>query len=84
MPDIRPSTLDAIIDVFVSSGSQGICIPINNGNRGNLVLFGRGFFDELSDINGDRGGKAVLNSHDGDVTEVLVDDPGIHMDHNNP
>jgi len=84
MPEVQPTTINALISALDPTTSRDICVPIEDGRRGNPVLFGRRFFAELSAIDGDRGGKAVLKAHADAVSEVAVADPGIHIDHDKP
>lgn len=84
MPNLEPATLDALISAFDPTAGRSICIPVQAGRRGNPVLFGREHFAELRQLNGDRGGKAVVQSNPAAVVNVPVDDPGIHLDFDNP
>ena len=63
---------------------RSICLPVQEGRRGNPVLFSRVHFPALSALTGDRGGKAVIRANPGAVKEVAVADPGIHLDFDNP
>ena len=50
------------------------------GKQGNPVLFGRRHFIKLTSLNGDRGGRTVVKKTPGAVKEVMVNDPGVHVD----
>lgn len=52
--------------------------------RGHPVVFGRRWFDNLEQLQGDRGGKAVITSNPSAVVEVLVKDTGILYDVDRP
>lgn len=80
MPCLSPKTLDALITAFVPTSGKTICVPVQAGKQGNPVLFGRRHFIELTSLNGDRGGKTVVKKTPGAVKEVMVNDPGIHVD----
>ena len=80
MPNLSTSTLDALITAFVKSDEHRICIPNQDGRRGNPVLFGRKHFAELTEISGDQGGKAIVEANSKAVREVIVRDPGVHKD----
>ncbi|MEK9725214.1 MAG: NTP transferase domain-containing protein, partial [Rhodospirillaceae bacterium] len=67
-----------------TAGDAAICVPVQGGWRGNPVLFGRAHFAALTALDGDRGGKAVVQANAGKVIEVAVDDPSIHIDHDTP
>lgn len=80
MPNLLPETVNSLIAAFAPSIGRTICIPVQENRRGNPILFGRDHFAELSDLSGDRGGKAVVEKNSASIAEVFVDDPGIHLD----
>jgi molybdenum cofactor cytidylyltransferase len=84
MPKLETATVDALIDTFDDTVGRSICLPVQEGRRGNPVLFSHTHFSSLSTLTGDRGGKAVVQANPDAVTEVAVADPGIHLDFDNP
>ncbi|MFC4451771.1 nucleotidyltransferase family protein [Halorussus aquaticus] len=88
MPCVEVATVEAILreyrdgrgdDVHDSrGGTPGIVAPRHEGRRGNPVLFDARYFDELDRVEGDAGGRALLESDP--VTWVEVADPGVHRD----
>lgn len=84
MPKIETATVDALIDAFDDATGRSIYLPVQEGRRGNPVLFSRVHFPALSVLTGDRGGKAVIRANPDAVKEVAVADPGIHLDFDNP
>ena len=80
MPSLSPNTLDAMITAFGKSTAHSICIPNQDGRRGNPVLFGRKHFAELTELSGDQGGKAIVEANSNAVIEEIVSDPGVHKD----
>lgn len=54
------------------------------GRRGHPVGFSRRWFDQLSALTGDQGGKAILDQHLGEIKLVAVDDPGVVRDIDRP
>lgn len=56
----------------------GIVAPRHEGRRGNPVLFDARYFDALASVEGDAGGRALLDSEP--VAWVDVDDPGVRLD----
>jgi molybdenum cofactor cytidylyltransferase len=57
-----------------------ISFPVHEGRRGNPVLWGRGFFEALGKLDGDRGGRQVLNDNPAAVNSISWYDDSIHRD----
>lgn len=57
-----------------------ILVPECGGRRGHPVIFGSAYFKELSLLEGDRGGAAILKSHKESLILVSVNDAGIFED----
>jgi molybdenum cofactor cytidylyltransferase len=81
MPHIKTSTYDALIKKYAPEKGHHMCVPLQNGNRGNPVLIGHKYFDQFQQLQGDKGGKPILDKNSCAVLEVPVDDPGIHQDY---
>jgi len=84
MPKLETATVDALINTFDVAVGRSIYLPVQEGRRGNPVLFNQTHFSSLSALTGDRGGKVVVQANPDAVTEVAVADPGIHLDFDNP
>ncbi|SNT32594.1 molybdenum cofactor cytidylyltransferase [Noviherbaspirillum humi] len=80
MPFIQSSTLQALQAALVAGAD--IAVPVREGRRGNPVAFSRRHLPELLSLGGDEGARRLLRAHP--VTEVAVDDPGIHRDIDQP
>lgn len=79
MPRVRAATLDALIAAFGTDETRsGAVAPVFAGRRGNPVLLGRALFGAVAGLDGDVGAKALLK--DTHVREIVVDDPGVHID----
>jgi molybdenum cofactor cytidylyltransferase len=81
MPDVKPSTVAALVGAFDAAAGKDICVPAAGGRRGNPVLFGRAHFAALRAIAGDRGGKEIVAAHAANVAEVAVEDVGVLADY---
>ncbi len=81
MPHLLPATITQLIEAYSPETGADICIPEYEGKPGNPVLFGRRFFGQLGKLTGDTGGKPIVRSNAAFCLRVPVNDPGIHIDH---
>jgi len=82
MPHVSPATVDALIDCYEWGAGTALAAAYR-GTRGNPVLFDGRFFDALTDVSGDVGGRDILLSSP-DAVLVDVDDPGVVRDVDTP
>lgn len=75
MPWVRPETL---LQVAARITADQACVPVYQGRRGHPVGFGRGYAGGLAALQGDQGGRRLLEQ--GQVTLLEVDDPGVLQD----
>lgn len=75
MPFILPSTIEQVLAQVVD---DCISVPVQDGEYGHPVGFGRSFAEGLKALSGDRGAKPIFAQ--GRVVEVAVDDPGVLWD----
>lgn len=80
MPWIAPAHIDALIDAFQPVEGREICVPMYQGKRGNPVLFGARFFEEMTHLAGDVGARALLDAHTEVVFQVPVQHSGVLVD----
>ena len=81
MPHIKPSTYEALINGYAPEKGHHICVPIEANKHGNPVLIGRNYFAQVKHLQGDKGGKPIIEKNPEAVLVPPVDDPGIHQDH---
>ena len=81
MPMIRPATINLIAR---HAAPDRICVPMFDERAGHPVAFGAAFFETLSQCEGDRGARWIIESHTTSVDTLAVDDPGIHRDIDTP
>ncbi|MEQ8952434.1 nucleotidyltransferase family protein, partial [Parvibaculum sp.] len=74
MPDIRGAHLEKLISAFDPEEGRTICVPTVSGKRGNPVLWGREWFDAMSDVKGDTGAKHLIGENEDAVCEVPMPD----------
>jgi len=78
-PGLTPGVLNAVVEGYRVSRAP-IVAPFYRGRRGNPVLFARALFAELGQVEGDRGGRALLVRYEQDVAHVDLDDAAILLD----
>lgn len=81
MPFIRPDTYRAVAAALAPGR---IVIPAYDGRRGHPVGFDRCYFPDLKKLAGDRGARELITASPGAVVEVVVRDPGILVDVDEP
>ncbi|HDS1733734.1 MULTISPECIES: nucleotidyltransferase family protein [Pseudomonas] len=81
MPFIQPATLAALL---ADAQSQRICRPAYHGTPGHPVVFGRAFWAELAQLQGDQGARVVVQANRSAVHTIAVDDPGVLRDIDRP
>jgi CTP:molybdopterin cytidylyltransferase MocA len=65
-------------------GKKAIVLPTFNGRRGHPAIFSRTLFGELLAAPDDKGARAVVWAHAGDVLEVPTEEEGILLNINDP
>jgi molybdenum cofactor cytidylyltransferase len=75
MPFILPFSIE---NVLAGMRSDSVSVPVQDGEYGHPVGFGRDFAAGLMALSGDRGAKPLFAK--GRVVEVAVDDPGVLWD----
>ena len=80
MPKIQPEHINQLIENFDPLKGWEICIPTNNGKRGNPVLIGSRFFPYIFETSGDVGAKQVMKQHSDKIVEVEIGTSDIHFD----
>ncbi len=71
MPEITANDLDRLIAAFDVAAGHEICRGVSqDGRPGHPVLFGRRFFENLGDLSGDAGARAMLTQWSDFVVDV--------------
>jgi molybdenum cofactor cytidylyltransferase len=84
MPDIAAKHIGLLIAAFEPEEGREIGVPTHNGKRGNPVLWGRRFFQEMHEISGDVGARHLIGANESLVYEVEFEDTGVLMDLDTP
>ena len=80
MPFIATATLRELVDCMGQLDDHAIVQPFYRDSPGHPVGFGRAHFDALSNLTGDVGAKAVVQTHGSQLRAVQVDDVGVIRD----
>jgi len=78
-PALTSGVLAALVTHFYETGAP-IVAPVYAGRRGNPVLFHHSLFAELLAVEGDQGGRVLLNRYREKVELLPVDDPAVVLD----
>lgn len=84
MPRVSSALVAQLARTFDPAAGAHIVLPVRAGKRGNPVLWGRRFFDELQAVEGDVGGRHLLGTNVEAVREVEVADAGVLLDVDTP
>lgn len=77
MPCVAPETIDRL-RATLPEHSDEILLPEFDSLWGNPALIPARYFEDLADLEGDVGGRALFD--DRPIGHVVVSDPGIHRD----
>jgi molybdenum cofactor cytidylyltransferase len=78
MPAVDAATIDALTDAYRANAGDALAAA-HGGRRGNPVLFDARYFEALSDVSGDIGGREIL-LESGRAALVETGDPGVLND----
>ena len=81
MPFVKTTTYQTLAKSLTVSN---IVVPVFDGRLGNPVGFGKRYFKNLLMLNGDSGGRSLLQTHADAVERIEVDDPAILYDIDTP
>lgn len=78
MPFVAPQTIETVVAAYAAGAGEALAAAFD-GDRGNPVLFDARFFDALTDVDGDIGGRELFLESDSSAL-IEVDDPGVRRD----
>ena len=84
MPGVGAALIDRLIAAFDPVEGRAIVVPTRHGKRGNPVLWGRAFFQEMQVVSGDVGARHLIGEHAGAVVEIEADSDGPLLDIDTP
>jgi molybdenum cofactor cytidylyltransferase len=83
MPRISPATIALLVDAAGTS-VEALVAPVHDGRRGNPVILGRRWFNDLAGLSGDSGARQLLKDYGRNVTDVPVAEDTIFVDIDTP
>ena len=84
MPLVRPDDLKRMMAAFNVEEGRTIIAPVQGRKLGNPVLWGKEHFPSLQALQGDRGGRSLLEAHRTDIVEIAIAHDGILLDADSP
>lgn len=78
-PLLDSKTINIIIEMFKSSDKE-IIVPSYIGKKGSPTLFSSKFKDKLLEVEGDRGGRNIIEDNPTKVGYVTIDDYKVGLD----
>ena len=86
LPGIKSSHINSIIEehLLTDNRKSKITIPSFKGQKGNPVIWGRSFFHDLSNLEGDVGGRTLFSEHPAAINILEMDDPWVVKDADTP
>jgi molybdenum cofactor cytidylyltransferase len=84
MPLVDAAAIQKLVAAFNPVEHRSICVPVYDGKRGNPVLWGRRHFPALMAVEGDQGGRGLLDMLADEVVEVPVSNDGVLRDADTP
>ena len=86
LPGIKSGHINRIIEEHLSSENRSskITIPSFKGETGNPVIWGKSFFHDLSNLEGDVGGRVLFSQHPAAINLIEMDDPSVVTDTDTP
>lgn len=81
MPFVQPETLLLLCEEFLNKASiDAICVPLCEGKRGNPVIIGATYKQDLMSLQGDTGAKSLLQRFSHKVSSLETRDEGVLRD----
>jgi molybdenum cofactor cytidylyltransferase len=84
MPLVEPDLLERIIAAYDPTEGREIILPSYEGQRGNPVLWGQRFFNDLLQLSGDAGARQIFHHHMEFIAEIPTKTESILRDFDTP
>jgi len=86
LPGVKSKHINKVIEghLLTDNRKSKITIPSFNGKKGNPVIWGRSFFSDLSNLEGDVGGRALFGQHPAAINLIDMGDKAVVTDTDTP
>jgi molybdenum cofactor cytidylyltransferase len=82
-PLVSAALVSNLVEQFYSTG-KSIVLPVYQNRRGHPVIFSSRLYEELLAAPADKGARAVVWAHAGEVLEVPTNEKGVALNINDP
>jgi molybdenum cofactor cytidylyltransferase len=83
-PLISGALVNYLIEQFYAAACTKIVLPVYEGRRGHPLIFPASLYEELLHAPEDKGARAVVWAHAGEVVEVPTEEEGCILNLNDP
>ena len=84
MPAVTTAHIEKLMSAFDPASGRFIVVPTVRGKRGNLVLWHRRYFDQMTQISGDVGARHLIGENEDALVEIAMDDDAVLQDLDTP
>ena len=86
LPGVKSKHINKIIEehLLANNRKSKITIPSFNGKKGNPVIWGKSFFPDLSNLEGDVGGRTLFDQHPAAINLLVMEDKAVITDTDTP
>ena len=85
MPFVQKVTIKSLLTGYETNKyAQPIVLPTLSGTPGHPVIFDKAYFNEIRELEGDRGARPVVDAHQDKLVRIEVEDDGVIRDIDTP
>ncbi len=84
MPRVTAAAITKLVNAFNPVEGRSIIVPTWHGKRGNPVLWGRQFFGQMRQIDGDVGARHLIAANAETIAEIEMENDGVLTDIDTP
>lgn len=79
MPFVTSDIINRLYDGYTAS-DKNIVVPLHNGKRGNPVIIGKKYYNDIMNNKGDKGARDIIKNNLEDVEYIEINNEGIFID----